>query len=68
VPLMQGRELCRCGHAREHHLQRSREKPRGGAALTWVDAERHAEPKIKLAGCLMCSCEAFQLVRARPLR
>lgn len=67
MPLMTGRELCACGHPREQHLQRSREKARGGA-LTWVDAEREPKPKVKLAGCLICVCEAFRLVRARPLR
>lgn len=65
---MQGRELCTCGHPREQHLQRSREKPRTGGALTWVDAERARAPRVKLAGCLLCGCEAFKLVRVRPLR
>jgi hypothetical protein len=63
---MQGRELCSCGHAREHHLQRSREKARPALVLSWVDAER--DPKVKLAGCLLCGCEAFKLQRVRPLR
>lgn len=67
MPLLEGKQLCECGHAREHHLQRSREKPRGGA-LTWVDAEREPAPKVKLAGCLLCVCGAFKLQRVRPLR
>ena len=68
MPLLEGKQLCGCGHAREHHLQRSREKPRGAVVLSWVDAERDPKPRVKLAGCLLCSCGAFQLVRVRPLR
>lgn len=67
--MLEGRELCTCGHAREHHLQRSREKPRTSAlVVSWVDAERDAAPKVKLAGCLLCACGGFRLVRRAPIR
>ncbi len=69
MPLMEGHQRCACGHPREQHLQRQRshERPRR-RPVTWVEAEEQAAPRVKLAGCLLCGCEAFRLARAKPLR
>lgn len=70
MPLMEGHQRCACGHPREQHLQRQRshEPPRRGRLLNWVEAERLPAPQVKLAGCLLCACEAFRFARAKPLR
>jgi hypothetical protein len=66
MPLMHGSERCHCGHKRDEHLQRSREKRRA-VTTSWVDAESDPAPKIKLAGCLLCTCAAFSMKRGRTL-
>ena len=70
MPLMQGSERCVCGHPRDQHLQRSREHQARKSAKppTWQEAEPTTRHGLKLAGCLLCACEAFRLERVRPLR
>lgn len=73
MPLMHGSERCHCGHSREHHLQRSRERTTGRVTVRdtrgrcWVDVERDPAPKLKLAGCLLCACGGFAMKRSRTL-
>lgn len=65
MPLLEGQELCSCGHKREEHLQRSREHRL--KVKTWIDAKRDPAPKLKLAGCLLCTCGGFLRKRGRTL-